>query len=152
MANLSKVQIIGNVGRDPEQRYTQDGTMRVQFSVAVNNRRRNQDGSFQDETEWYRVTAMGRLAEICQQYVTKGTPVYIDGKLTVSRFTRQDGQPGFSLDVFANDMQLLSSRQTEGGEDERHSGDMPSRPSGPRPMPPRPAPEQDASDLEDLPF
>ena len=92
MASMAKVTIIGNVGRDPEQRYTQSGMMTTSFSVAVNNRRRNPDGSFQDETEWYRVTAFGRLAEVCQQYVTKGSQLYVEGRLRLDRWTGQDGQ------------------------------------------------------------
>ena len=75
---MAKALLIGNVGRDPEQRYTQTGTMTVSFSMAVNNRRRNPDGSYQDETEWYRITAAGRLAEICQQYVNKGSQLYVE--------------------------------------------------------------------------
>jgi single-strand DNA-binding protein len=142
MASMSKVQIIGNVGRDPEQRYTQQGNMMVSFSVAVNNRRRNQDGSFSDETEWYRVTATGRTAEVCQQYVTKGTQIFVEGRLRVDRWTGQDGQPRYTLDVFASDVTLLGSRQREGGEPTDAA----------TPARGRPAPEADHSDLEDLPF
>jgi single-strand DNA-binding protein len=143
MASMAKVQIIGNVGRDPEQRYTQQGTMVVSFSVAVNNRRRNPDGSFNEETEWYRVNTFGRLAETCQQYVTKGSSIFIDGRLRVDRWTGQDGQPRYTLDVVANDVQFIGSRQREGID-----GDQPT------PIRNRPAggPELDQSDLEDLPF
>jgi len=139
MANLCKVQLIGNVGADPEQRYTQQGAMTVQFRMAVNRRGRNQDGSPLEETEWFTVSTIGRLAEICQQYVTKGSPVFIDGRLSVDRWTGQDGQPRFTLRVFANEMQLLGTRPRDEGTD-----------SNVRPM--RPASDADQSDLEDLPF
>jgi single-strand DNA-binding protein len=143
MASMAKIQIIGNVGRDPEQRYTQQGTMVVTFSVAVNNRRRNPDGSFSDETEWYRINTFGRLAETCMQYVTKGRSIFVDGRLRVDRWTGQDGQPRFTLDVVANDVQFLGSPQREGFD-----GDQPT------PIRNRSAagPDADKSDLEDLPF
>jgi len=144
---MAKALLIGNVGRDPEQRYTQTGTMTVSFSMAVNNRRRNPDGSYQDETEWYRITAAGRLAEICQQYVTKGSQLYVEGRLRVDRWTGQDGQPRTTLDVFANDVQLLGSRQQREGFEPGPAGASGDPPSGRGA-----APEMDRSDIEDLPF
>lgn len=144
---MAKALLIGNVGRDPEQRYTQTGTMTVSFSIAVNNRRRNPDGSYQDETEWYRITAAGRLAEICQQYVTKGSQLYVEGRLRVDRWTGQDGQPRTTLDVFANDIQLLGSRQQREGFEPGPAGASAGSPSGRGA-----APEMDRSDIEDLPF
>ena len=144
---MAKALLIGNVGRDPEQRYTQTGTMTVSFSMAVNNRRRNPDGSYQDETEWYRITAAGRLAEICQQYVTKGSQLYVEGRLRVDRWTGQDGQPRTTLDVFANDVQLLGSRQQREGFEPGPAGT-----SGGPPPGRGAAPEMDRSDIEDLPF
>jgi single-strand DNA-binding protein len=141
MANLCKIQIIGNVGRDPEQRYSQQGTMLVSFSVAVNQNRRNADGSFEQETEWFRITATGRLAETCQQYVTKGTPVFVDGRLRVDRWTAQDGEKRYTLDVFANDVRFLGQRPREEGADSD---------SNVRPI--RGPSDTEKSDLEDLPF
>ena len=145
MANLCKVQLIGNVGADPEQRYTPQGTMIVSFRMAVNRRRRNPDGTFQEETEWFRVQTAGRLAEVCQQYVTKGTPVFVDGRLRVDRWTGQDGQPRFTLDVFANDLQLLGARP-------RGEGEIGDEAAAVAPRQLRPVPEPEQSDLEDLPF
>jgi len=145
MASLCKIQIIGNVGADPETRYSQQGTMIVQFRMAVNRRGRNPDGSPLEETEWFTVSTTGRLAEVCQQYVTKGNPVFVDGRLAVDRWTGQDGQPRFTLRVFANDMQLLGARPREEGF-EPGEGAAP----GPRPVRAPAAAEQ--NDLEDLPF
>ena len=157
MASMAKVSIIGNVGRDPEQRYTQTGTMTTSFSVAVNNRRRLPDGSNQEETEWYRVTAFGRLAEVCQQYVTKGSQLYVEGRLRIDRWTGQDGQARVTPDVVANDVQFIGARVRPEDADPTAMGsggmDMGPRPiesalrrSGP------PAPAGEPSDLEDLPF
>ena len=146
MANLCKVQIIGNVGADPETRYSQQGTMIVSFRMAVNRRGRNPDGSPLEETEWFQVSTTGRLAEICQQYVTKGRPVYVDGRLTIDRWTGQDGQQRYTPRVFANELQLLGSRST----DEAAGPAADDRGGAPRPV--RAAPESEPSDLEDLPF
>ena len=140
MASLSKVQIIGNLGADPEQRYTQSGTMTVTFRVAVNQNRRNPDGSFEKETEWFRVTTFGRLAETCQQYLTKGRTVYIDGRLRVDRWTGQDGQPRFTLDIIANDMVMMDPRQRDDGAEPA----LRAVPGG--------RSEAEPNDLEDLPF
>ncbi len=146
MANLAKVQIIGNVGADPEQRYTQQGTMIVSFRVAVNSSRRMPDGSFKEETEWYRVSTFGRLAETCLQYVTKGRPIFVDGRLRVDRWTGQDGQPRFNLDVVASEVQFLGSRQ-------RDEGMQPGEEYQPAGAPARaPMDADQGGDLEDLPF
>jgi single-strand DNA-binding protein len=144
---MAKVLLIGNVGQDPEQRYTQTGTMLVSFGLAVNNRRRNPDGSYQEETEWYRITATGRIAEICQQYVTKGSQLYVEGRLRLDRWTGQDGKLRTTLDVFANDIQLLGSRQQREGFEPAPAG---SEPAG---APSRgPSPDLDRGEIEDLPF
>lgn len=149
MASFCKVTIVGNVGRDPEQRYTPNGTMVVSFSVAVNNRRRNPDGSFQEETEWFRITCFGRQAEFAQQYITKGRVVFVDGRLRVDRWTGQDGSPRYTLDVVASDVQTVDPRpRDEGGEFGGQPSNVQSMPSRPA----RPAPQSDPSDLEDLPF
>ena len=150
MASMAKVQIIGNVGRDPEQRYTQSGTMMVNFTVAVNNRKRNPDGSFAEETEWFRVVTAGRLAEVCQQYVTKGSAIFAEGRLRLDRWTGQDGQPRTTLEIFANDVQFLGSRQRPEGYE---PGSEPGPARAPAGMGQSRAPaDMDQSDLEDLPF
>lgn len=148
--SMAKVTIIGNVGRDPEQRYTQSGTMTVNFSVAVNNRRRMPDGSFQDETEWFRVTTFGRQAELCQQYVTKGSQIYVEGRLRIDRWTGQDGQQRVTADVMANDVQFIGSRVRPEDAEPGGMGPTPIE-SAPRRSTPA-APVGEPSDLEDLPF
>jgi single-strand DNA-binding protein len=141
MASLCKIQVIGNVGRDPEQRYTQSGSMVVSFSVAVNNRRRNPDGSFEEETEWFRITTFGRLAETCQQLVAKGRSVFVDGRLRVDRWTGQDGQQRFTLDVIANDVVMMDPRPRGDGME-----------AVPGPGAQRAPSSMEPNDLDDLPF
>ena len=116
---MVKVRIIGNVGRDPETRYTGTGTETVQLGVAVDDRRRQPDASYQESVEWYRVTTFGRLAEICEQYVVKGRMVFVDDRLRLDRWTGQDGQARTTLDVMANDVVLVGARgQDEPASDE----------------------------------
>lgn len=120
---LKKIMIIGNVGRDPETKYTPDGTPFASFSVAVNDRPRRSQGGDQaqagqqeEQTTWFRVTAWRRQAEIVGQYVTKGTSVFVMGNLTVREYVGNDGQKRTSLDVYMEDMQLLTPKgMQEGG-------------------------------------
>lgn len=111
---LSRVQIIGNLGRDPEMRFTPSGAAVTEFSVAVNRRRRGQDGQNVDETDWYRVICWSRLAEIADQYLRKGTRVYVDGRLQLRRYTGNDGQERTSVEVVASDMVILTPRDEMG--------------------------------------
>lgn len=115
MAGISKVTIIGNLGRDPETRYTPNGTMNVQFSIAVNRTFRDQGGQQQERTNWFRITAWGKLAEIMDGmtqngYLTKGKQVYVEGRLDAREYQDQSGQTKTSLDVNATEIQLLGTR------------------------------------------
>jgi len=152
MAGLCKVIVIGNLGRDPEKRYTQDGRPVTRFSVAATTRRRERDGEWADHTEWFSVTVFGRQAETLAERVTKGTRVYVEGRLESRQYETQAGQKGFSLDVVANEVIPLDTRQREGG-DFSSAGEFesaaPARTFTPAA---RSAPQDDAADLEDLPF
>ncbi len=115
MAGVSKIILIGNLGRDPETRYTPNGTLNVQFSMAVSRRFRDQSGQQQESTTWFRVTAWGRLAETLVNLsqsgsLAKGKQVYVDGRLEAREYQDQNGQTRTSLDVTANELQLLGSR------------------------------------------
>jgi single-strand DNA-binding protein len=121
MASLAKITLIGNLGGDPETRYTPQGTLVVNFSLAVNNRRRDQSGNQQESTNWYRISAFGRLAETMvnlseRGYLTKGKQVYIDGNFEAREWTGQDGATRTSLDVTAREMQLLGQRGDDAGD------------------------------------
>lgn len=108
--SLNKVMIIGNVGRDPEMRYTPNGSAVTTFSVAVSRRWTGQDGQQQDETEWFNVVTWNKLAERCNQYVTKGSSVYVEGRLQTRSWDGQDGQKKYRTELVAQDVRFLSSR------------------------------------------
>jgi single-strand DNA-binding protein len=152
MAGLCKVVVIGNLGRDPEKRYTQDGRPVTRFSVAATTRRRERDGEWADHTEWFSVTVFGRQAETLAERVTKGTRVYVEGRLESRQYETQTGGKGFSLDVVANEVIPLDSRpRSEGGD--FGSGEFESASPAPaRNFGSRPSTQEDAADLEDLPF
>jgi single-strand DNA-binding protein len=116
MAGLNKVMIIGNVGRDPEMRYTPSGQAVTSFSVAVSRRWTGNDGQQQEETEWFNIVAWAKLAEQCNQLITKGRRVYIEGRLqTRSWDDKETGQKKYRTEVVANVMLLLDSRPPGGG-------------------------------------
>ena len=121
MAGIAKITLVGNLGRDPETRYTPNGKMNVQFTMAVSRRFNDQSGQQQERTNWYRVTAWGGLAESLDRlaqngYLAKGKQVYVDGRLEPREYQDQQGQTRTSLDVTANELQLLGARADgEGG-------------------------------------
>ena len=105
--SFNKVILVGNLGRDPELRYTPQGTPVCSFSMATNERRKDKSGEMQDQTTWFRVTLWGRQAETASQYLTKGKSVYIEGRLRVEEWTDRDGKPRHTLEVNATDMQFI---------------------------------------------
>jgi single-strand DNA-binding protein len=112
-----KIIIAGNLGRDPEMRYTPDGTPVTNFSVATNRKWNNPDGTQNEETVWFRVTAWRQLAELCNQYLTKGRQVLVEGRLNPDRetggprvYTRSDGTSGASYEVTALTVRFLGGR------------------------------------------
>ncbi len=154
MAGLCKAIIVGNLGRDPEKRYTQDGRPVTRFSVAATTRRRERDGEWADHTEWFSVTVFGRQAETLSERLVKGTRVFVEGRLESRQYETQNGQKGFSLDLVANDVLVLDSRPREGGGDFGSAADFEGASAAPVGRPgaqPRPQAD-DAADLEDLPF
>jgi single-strand DNA-binding protein len=110
MSSINKITIVGNLGRDPELRYTAQGTPVCSFSVATNERRKDRNGEMQDHTTWFRITLWNRQAETASQYLQKGRQVYIEGRLRVEEYIDRDGKPRHSLEVHATDMQFIGSR------------------------------------------
>ena len=152
MAGLCKAIVVGNLGRDPEKRYTQDGRPVTRFSVAATTRRRERDGEWADHTEWFSVTVFGRQAETLAERLQKGTRGYVEGRLESRQYETQNGQKGFSLDIVASDVLALDSRPREGGDFPGASEfDSASAAPAGRGGPQR-RPVEDAADLEDLPF
>jgi single-strand DNA-binding protein len=115
MASMSRIQIIGNVGRDPELKMTANGRPVCEFSVAVNRvTGRGQGGEREEQTDWYRVSCWGKQAETAQQIITKGRLVFVDGRFQPREWTGKDDQKRMSLEISANDFQLLDSRRDRG--------------------------------------
>ena len=113
--SVNKVILIGRLGRDPELKYTGSGTPFCRFSIATDDVWNDKSsGERQEKTEWHNIVAWDRLAEICNQYLTKGKQVYIEGRLRVEEYIDRDGKPRHSLEVFATDMHFIGTR---GGED-----------------------------------
>ena len=119
---LNKVMIIGNLGKDPEMKYTPQGTPVTTFSVAVSRNWKTPDGQQSEETEWFRVVAWERLAEACNEYLHKGSKVYVEGRLKTRKWTAQDGQERQIVEVVASDMQTLDPRPQGGYGDEGGGG------------------------------
>jgi single-strand DNA-binding protein len=111
MASVNKVILVGNLGRDPEIRYTQQGTAVANFSLATTNRFKNRSGEMEERTEWHRVVAWDKLAEICGQYLAKGRQVYIEGRLQTRDWEDKDGNKRSTTEVVAQTMQMLGRRE-----------------------------------------
>ena len=108
---INKVILIGNLGADPETRYLESGVAHASFTVATTEKWKGADGQMQEQTEWHRVVAWRRLAEICGEFLTKGSRVYIEGKLQTRKWKDQDGNDRFTTEVVAREMKMLSPRQ-----------------------------------------
>lgn len=115
--SINKVILIGNLGKDPEVKYTPQGTPVAKFSLATNDRYKDKDGNWQDRTEWHNITAWARTAEIAGQYLKKGNKVYIEGSLrTHSWDDKQSGQKKYMTEINVNDLVLLGGRGEGGGD------------------------------------
>ena len=118
MASINKVILIGNLGRDPETRYTADGSTAIcNILMATSRRYKDSQGQVQEETEWHRVVLFGKLAEVAGEYLRKGSQVYIEGQLRTRKWTDQSGQDRYTTEVVVNvggTMQMLGGRQGGG--------------------------------------
>ena len=114
--SVNKVILVGNVGQDPEVKYTPSGVPVAKFSLATNERFKDKSGEFQERTEWHNVIAWQRLAEIVGEYLSKGSKVYVEGKLQTSSWEdKQSGQRKYRTEIVARDLVLLGSRESSGG-------------------------------------
>jgi single-strand DNA-binding protein len=147
MSSFNKITIVGYLGRDPELRYTPQGTAVCNFSVASTEKRKDRAGELQDVTTWFRISVWGRQAELANQYLTKGRQVYVEGRLRQEEYTDRDGNRRSALEVTASDLQFLGPRGEES------TAPSPS-PQAPRPARPEALPEPDARDAsdDDIPF
>jgi len=164
---INKVILVGNLGADPEVRYTANGATLTTIKVATSESWKDkQTGEMQERTEWHRVKFFGRLAEIAGEYLKKGRQVYIEGSIRTDKYTDKEGVERYATDIIANEMQLLGNNPGGGGEGgmgsgggrgERSGGDRPQRSAPPsgggqnRPEPRREAPPPDDFE-DDIPF
>ncbi len=159
---FSRVVLVGNLGRDPEMRYSQNGTPITNFTIAVNRRRRGTDGNFVDETDWYRISLFRRDAETAAEYLKKGSKVLVEGQLQIRNYTGQDGIERTTVEVNADNFVMLSPRDEAGGGGGggyqqqsgggRQSGGYDDQPGSGGQAPPanRQQPSRDADDFDDL--
>lgn len=118
---LNKVMLIGNLGADPELKYTQSGVAVCNFSVATSERWKDKDGQQQEATEWHRVVVWKKLAEVCEDYLHKGSKVYVEGKLQTRKWQDQNGNDRYTTEIFALNVQFLTPKG-EGGGSGGHGG------------------------------
>jgi single-strand DNA-binding protein len=140
--DLNKVQMTGRLGADPEMRYTPQGHAVTTFRVASNRSWRSVEGESHEETEWFRVVAWNRLAEICHQWLLKGSRVYVEGRMQTRQWQDQEGQTRYLSEVIANDIIILDTRRDSAsqGADESAAQAAESPPStAPAPAPSEPA-------------
>jgi single-strand DNA-binding protein len=159
MASVNKVILMGNCGRDPEIRYLPSGQAVANISIATTTRRKDKtSGENVESTEWHRVTFFDRLAEIAGEYLKKGNPVYVEGRIKYGKFTNKDGLEQNTCDIVATEMQLLGTRQgagapggDEGGGSYARAPAPASRPAAARPAPaPAPAASKAGSGFDDM--
>lgn len=153
--SFNKIIIVGNLGRDPELRYTPQGDAVCSFAVATNERKKDKSGEFQDITTWFKVTLWRRMAENAAKYLSKGSSVYIEGRLHMEEWTDREGKARYTLGVQGTEMQFIGSREDggNGGNSDRSYSSNPTEPmthSGPPPAAASAPPAQRADD--DIPF
>ena len=130
---INKVILVGNLGNDPDTKYTQAGMAITRISLATTSVRKDKDGNQQERTEWHRVVFFGKLGEIAGEYLRKGSSVYVEGELRYDKYTGQDGVEKYTTDIVANEMQMLGGRgEGGGGGGGGMGGDRPQRQSAPR--------------------
>lgn len=160
MASVNKVILVGNLGRDPEVRYSTEGSAVCNISIATtSNWKDKSSGERREETEWHRVVMYNRLAEIAGEYLRKGRPVYIEGRLRTRKWQNKEGQDQYTTEIIADQMQMLGGREGMGGAEggggnyEAASRPAATRPQGQRPAAPAAGGGSNLGDLDDdIPF
>lgn len=156
MASVNKVIIIGNLGRDPEVRYLPSGEAVANFSVATTEKWKDKSGESQEQTEWHRVSFFGRQAEICGEYLRKGSAVYVEGRLQTRKWTDKDGNERSTTEIRGDRMQMLGGRGGGGAEmrEPDYSGASDSPPPARKPAPAGGAKKSSGFDDldDDIPF
>ena len=148
---INKVILVGNLGKDPEVRYTANGAAIANITIATSESWRDKtSGEKQEKTEWHRVVFFSRLAEIVGEYLRKGSQVYVEGRLQTRKWQDQSGQDRYTTEIVANEMQMLGGRGDGGGQAQQSPGFR--KPAEPKAAPAQqPAVEEDFQD-DDIPF
>lgn len=123
---MNKAMVIGNLGADPEVRYTQNGTPVATFNIATSERWNDKDGNRQEHTEWHRIVVWRRLAEICGEHLKKGAKVFIEGKMQTRKWQDQNGNDRYTTEIIGYSMEMLSKR--DAGVDSGYTDDTPPTP------------------------
>jgi single-strand DNA-binding protein len=147
MASLNKVMLIGNLGKDPEVRYTTSGTAVASFSLATSEKFKNRNGEWEERTEWHNVTLWGRTAEVAGEYLAKGKTVFIEGRLQTRKWQDREGKDRYTTEVVGDRMQMLGGRGDAPG---RQGGGRSSEEPGAGPVPAYDEPSFNPDD--DIPF
>ena len=138
MRGVNKVILIGNLGKDPELRYLPSGGAVTKFSLATGSRWKDKDGQWQDRTDWHNIVAFGRTAEVCNEYLKKGSPVYVEGRIQTRSYDDRDGNKKWITEIIAQNVNLLG-RKGEPGEETPEEVEQP-------------VVEETKTEDEDLPF
>jgi single-strand DNA-binding protein len=150
--SVNKVILVGNLGKDPELRYTASGTAVCNFSLATTERYKDRDGNNQEKTEWHNIVVWRQLAEICGKYLTKGKQIYVEGKLQTRKWEDRDGNTRYTTEIVADQMQMLSR-----AGDDNSGGGYQRREQRQEPSMNQSAPQNDFGDThfnpdDDIPF
>jgi len=130
MRGVNRVILVGNLGNDPETKYTQGGMAVTKVSLATSSERKDKDGNKIEKTEWHRVTFFGKLGEIAGEYLKKGSQVYVEGSIKYDKYTGSDGVEKYTTDIIADSMQMLGGRGDSGGGSQRGESSRPARSEG----------------------
>lgn len=152
---INKVILVGNLGNDPDCKFTQSGMAITRISLATTSVRKDKDGNQQERTEWHRVVFFGKLGEIAGEYLRKGSQVYVEGSIKYDKYTGQDGVEKYSTDIVASEMQMLGGRgegqeSTGGGHGGRRGGQE--QRQRPAQATQKPSPPMDDFADDDIPF
>jgi len=159
MASVNKAILVGNLGRDPEVRYSPDGAAICNVTIATSSQWKDKNtGERREETEWHRVVFYNRLAEIAGEYLRKGRPVYVEGRIKTRKWQGQDGQDRYTTEIIADQMQMLGNREGSGDPGSRSNNaefnaPPPQRPTQTRPPAPQVSAPANLDDMDDeIPF
>ena len=150
MASVNKVILVGNLGRDPDMRYLPSGDAVANLALATTDKFKDKSGEMKEVTEWHRISFFGRQAEICGQYLKKGSQIYVEGSLRTRKYTDKDGVEKYATEIRGDRMQMLGSKGGGGMAEMDDSGYTPQAAPKPAPRPSAPAARPASSGFDDM--